>query len=44
MFKAKLSVTVRWELDGWPGGGITRVIEQVPIMVKVGNIESGDVN
>ena len=34
-YKAKLSVTVHWELDGRPGGGVTRVIGQVPIMVKV---------
>lgn len=44
-YKAKLSVTVHWELDGRPGGGVSRVIGQVPIMVKVGcGIGCVDVN
>ena len=34
-YKAKLSVTVRWSVDGQPAGSVCRVAGQVPIMVKV---------
>lgn len=34
-YKAKLSVTVRWNVDGQPAGSVCRVVGQVPIMVKV---------
>jgi DNA-directed RNA polymerase beta subunit len=34
-YKAKLSLTLKWELDGKSGGSITKVVGQVPIMVKV---------
>lgn len=34
-YKAKLSVTFKWLVDGQPVGGATRVLGQVPIMIKV---------
>ena len=34
-YKAKLSVTFKWLIDGQPAGGATKILGQVPIMVKV---------
>ena len=34
-YKAKLSLTLRWLVDGEVAGSITRTAGQIPIMVKV---------
>lgn len=35
-YKAKLQVTVQWKLDNQVQGNVTKVIGNIPIMVKVG--------
>lgn len=36
-YRAKLSITVRWSVDGQVAGSVSRIAGQVPIMVKVGS-------
>ena len=34
-YKAKMSITLRWKVDGLPAGSLDKVVGHIPIMVKV---------
>ena len=36
-YKAKLQVIVQWKVDNQPQGSLTKVIANIPLMVKVRN-------